>query len=99
MECIYLVAVNCTHWGITNVVTKIFNGTCFGFLKSSKSWTNARTFCEQRNSSLVRFETEAKFNAIKEWVFGELGYTAVWTAGYRRTVGTSNWFWSTLHGG
>ena len=95
----YISGVNCTHWGISDVVTKSFNGTCFGFLRSTRSWTSARTFCEQRNSSLVKFDSTAKLNAIKQWIFGELGQTAVWTAGYRRTQGSSNWFWSTLHGG
>jgi len=93
--------VDCTMWGMDDVYTMKYNNTCYGFFKTKRTWTSALSFCESKNSSMATFESDATYNALKDWVFNDLASNYYfWTAGYRR-VGTSHqWYWKTfLHGG
>lgn len=88
-------------WGVSGIYTKMINGACFGLIKASKSWYDARSFCEAKNSSMLRFENPAELNSISQWLYEELKLppsSRVWTGGYRRRS-AGKWLWSTIHGG
>lgn len=90
-------------WGVTDVKSMKFEGICYGFIRSKKSFSSARSFCESANSSLVRFERQAEFNAVSNWIYNTIGGISstegVWTSGYRRSLTSNVWLWSTIHGG
>ncbi|XP_067937472.1 cubilin-like [Watersipora subatra] len=91
----------CPMWGIRDITTTKFGNICYGLLESTKSWMDARDYCESHNSSLVRFESRAEFNAISQWLYSVLGLslsTRVWTSAYQRTSSANVWYWSTIDG-
>ena len=95
----HIVEIRCTMWGIADVTAVSFNDTCYGFIKSLKSWRTAHSFCEARNTSLVKFESMDELKRVANWIHNTLklnASTRIWTAGYKRG---SNWFWSTINGG
>ena len=77
-----------------------FNGTgsCYKVMKSSKSWDDARSSCQELNSDLASITTEetntflASLTTELSWVGGYLDFNKEWKWSDGSVWAYSNWF-------